>query len=200
MNKFEIKRTERRAQILAEAKRLMLERGISDRLMSEIATRVGISRQQLYAYYNNVDEIVADVMQGVLENSYLARIAEASETDSPENIIRYSILTFRSLSEEVHDDLLFLSLYTVYAATHKLSAKHKGSGVLLFEKQILQGQKSGIFRTDKPLGELTTAVSHILASYTSYSETLSPEGREQMLSEELLNRLADMVLSYLRND
>ena len=178
----------------------MLERGISDRLMSEIATRVGISRQQLYAYYNNIDEIVADVMQGVLENSYLARIAEAPETDSPENIIRYSILTFRSLSEEVHDDLLFLSLYTVYAATHKLSAKHKGSGVLLFEKQILQGQESGIFRTDKPLGELTTAVSHILASYTSYSETLSPKGRDQMLSEELLNRLADMVLSYLRND
>ena len=200
MNKFEIKRTERRAQILAEAKRLMLERGISDRLMSEIATRVGISRQQLYAYYNNIDEIVADVMQGVLENSYLARIAEAPETDSPENIIRYSILTFRSLSEEVHDDLFFLCLYTVYAATHKLSAKYKGSGVLLFEKQILQGQESGIFRTDKPLGELTTAVSHILASYTSYSETLSSEGREQMLSEELLNRLADMVLSYLRND
>lgn len=200
MNKFEIKRTERRAQILAEAKRLMLERGISDRLMSEIATRVGISRQQLYAYYNNVDEIVADVMQGVLENSYLTRIAEASETDSPENIIRYSILTFRSLSEEVHDDLLFLSLYAVYAATHKLSAKHGGANILLFEKQILQGQESGIFRTDKPLGELTTAVSHILASYTSYSETLSPKGRDQMLSEELLNRLADMVLSYLRND
>ena len=200
MNKFEEKRSARRAQILTEAKKLMLERGISDRLMSEIATRVGISRQQLYAYYNNIDEIVADVMQGVLENSYLARIAEAPETDSPENIIRYSILTFRSLSEEVHDDLLFLSLYTVYAATHKLSAKHKGSGVLLFEKQILQGQESGIFRTDKPLGELTTAVSHILASYTSYSETLSPKGRDQMLSEELLNRLADMVLSYLRND
>ena len=200
MNKFEEKRSARKVQILAEAKKLMLERGISDRLMSEIATRVGISRQQLYAYYNNIDEIVADVMQGVLENSYLARIAEAPETDSPENIIRYSILTFRSLSEEVHDDLLFLSLYTVYAATHKLSAKHKGSGVLLFEKQILQGQESGIFRTDKPLGELTTAVSHILASYTSYSETLSPKGRDQMLSEELLNRLADMVLSYLKND
>ena len=200
MNKFEEKRSARKVQILAETKKLMLKRGISDRLMSEIATRAGISRQQLYAYYNNVDEIVADVMQGVLENSYLARIAEAPETDSPENIIRYSILTFRSLSEEVHDDLLFLSLYTVYAATHKLSAKHKGSGVLLFEKQILAGQENGIFRTDKPLGELTTAVSHILAAYTSYSETLSPEGREQMLSEELLNRLADMVLSYLRND
>ena len=66
MNKFEEKRSARKVQILAEAKKLMLERGISDRLMSEIATRVGISRQQLYAYYNNVDEIVADVMQGVL--------------------------------------------------------------------------------------------------------------------------------------
>lgn len=200
MNIFEQRRAERRAQILSEAKKLMLERGISDRLMSEIATRVGISRQQLYAYYNNVDEIVANVMQGVLEHSYLARIAEAPEIDSLESIIRYSILTFKSLSEEVHDDLLFLSLYAVYTATHKLSAKHGGANILLFEKQILQGQQSGIFRTDKPLGELTAAVSHILASYTSYSETLSPEGRGQMLSEELLGRLADMVLAYLRND
>lgn len=95
MNKFEEKRSVRRAQILTEAKKLMLERGISDRLMSEIAARVGISRQQLYAYYNNVDEIVADVMQGVLEHSYLARIAEAPDVGSPESIIRYSILTFR---------------------------------------------------------------------------------------------------------
>ena len=200
MNKFEEKRSVRRAQILTQAKKLMLERGISDRLMSEIAARVGISRQQLYAYYNNVDEIVADVMQGVLEHSYLARIAEAPDVGSPESIIRYSILTFKSLSDEVHDDLLFLSLYAVYAATHKLSAKHGGANILLFEKQILQGQESGIFRTDKSLSELTAAVSHILASYTSYSETLSPEGRDQMLSEELLNRLADMVLAYLRND
>ena len=200
MNKFEEKRSARRAQILTEAKKLMLERGISDRLMSEIAARVGISRQQLYAYYNNVDEIVADVMQGVLEHSYLARIAEAPDDGSPESIIRYSILTFKSLSDEVHDDLLFLSLYAVYSAIHKLSAKHGGANILLFEKQILQGQESGVFRTDKSLSELTAAVSHILASYTSYSETLSPEGRDQMLSEELLNRLADMVLAYLRND
>ena len=200
MNKLEQKRAERKQKILSEAKRLILERGISDRLMSEIALRSEISRKRLYDYYNNIDEILYDIMESVLENSYLARIADAPEHDSPENIIRYSILKFKDLSDEVHDDLLFLSLYGVYRATNKKAGgKQNRAQILLFEKQIRQGREKGVFRTDKPLEELTAGVSHILASYTSYSETLSAEGRDQMLGEELLNRLADMILAYLKN-
>lgn len=201
MNKLEQKRAERKQKILSETKKLILERGISDGLMSEIAPRAGISRQRLYVYYKNIDEILYDIMENVLENSYLARIADAPEIGTPETIIRYSILTFKDLSDEVHDDLLFLSLYAVYRATNKKAGgRYPAAQVLLFEKQIRQGRQSGVFRTDKSLEELTAGVSHILAAYTSYSETLSLESRDQMLSEELLNRLADMVLAYLKNE
>ena len=55
MNKFEQQRAERTQKILTEAKKLILSRGISDGLMSEIAARAGISRQRLYAYYQNID-------------------------------------------------------------------------------------------------------------------------------------------------
>ena len=200
MNKLEQKRAERKQKILSEAKRLILERGISDGLMSEIAPRAGISRQRLYVYYNNIDEILYDIMESVLENSYLTRIADAPEHDLPENIIRYSILKFQDISAEAHDDLLFLSLYGVYRATNKKAGEaHPAAQVLLFEKQIRQGRENGTFRTDKSLEELTAGVSHILAAYTSYSETLSLESRDQMLGEELLNRLADMILAYLKN-
>lgn len=196
---MEQKRAARKQRILSEAKKLFLERGISDGLMSEIALRSGISRQRLYVYYNNLDEILSDLVADVVAHSYLARIAAAPETDSPETIIRYSILSFKNLSEEVHDDLLFLSLYAVYSSTnHKTGGPH--ASILLFEKQITAGRERGIFRTDKPIGELTAAVSHLLAGYSFYSETLSPEGRAQMLGEELLGRLADMILAYLRND
>lgn len=199
MNKLEQKRAARKEKILTEAKRLVLERGISEGLMSELAVRAGISRQRLYDYYKNIDEVVSDIVHNVLEKSYLARIAAAPETDSSETIIRYSILSFKDLSEEVHDDLLFLSLYAVYSSTnHKTGGPH--ASILLFEKQITAGRERGIFRTDKPIGELTAAVSHLLAGYSFYSETLSPEGRAQMLGEELLGRLADMILAYLRND
>ncbi len=199
MNKFQQRRAERRGKIVAEAKKLILERGISDGLMSELAPLAGISRQQLYSYYKNTDALLGDIMGSVQENSYLIRIADAPDVDSPENIIRYSILSFKNLSEEAHDDLLFLLLYGVYRATNKDADKFNSRAqVMLFEKQILQGQQAGIFRTDKPLEELTAAVSHILAGYTSYSETLSEEGRRQMLSDELLNLLADMVLAYLK--
>lgn len=198
MNKFEQRRAERREKIIAEAKKLILERGISDGLMSELAPRAGISRQQLYSYYKNTDELLGDIMGSVQENSYLMRITDTPEIDSPDNIIRYSILSFKNLSDEAHVDLLFLLLYSVYRTTNKDACSYsRRTQVMLFEKQILQGQQAGLFRTDKPLKELTAAVSHILAGYTSYSETLSEEGRKQMLSDELLNLLADMVLSYL---
>lgn len=199
MNKLEQKRAERKQRILFEAKKLFLERGISDGLMSEIAMRSGISRQRLYVYYNNLDEILSDLVADVVAHSYLARIADAPDCDSPDNIIRYSILSFKNLSEEVHDDLLFLTLYSVYATTNNKKGKAYAP-FPLFEKQIRAGQESGLFRRDKPLEELTAVLSHILAGYTFYCETLSREGRDQMLSDELLSRLADMVISYLKND
>lgn len=198
MNKLEQKRAERKQRILSEAKKLFLERGISDGLMSEIALRAGISRQRLYVYYNNLDEILSDLVAEVVAHSYLARIADAPECDSPDNIIRYSILSFKNLSEEVHDDLLFLTLYSVYATTNNKKGRTYAP-FLLFEKQIRAGQESGLFRRDKPLEELTAAVSHILSSYTFYCETLPHKGRDQMLSDELLSRLADMVIFYLKN-
>ncbi len=200
MNKFEQQRAERTQKILTEAKKLILSRGISDGLMSEIAARAGISRQRLYAYFENIDEILDGIMEGIIERSYLARIADAPEVDTPDGIIRYSILSFSRLSDEAHDDLLFLSLYSVYAATNPHAKSHVHARILLFEKQIRAGRESGLFRTDKSLEELTSVVSHILAGYTTYIETLSGMGKTLMLSDELLNRLADMVLAYLKNE
>ncbi len=198
MNKFEQQRAARKQKILSEAKKLILTRGISDGLMSEIAQRAGISRQRLYAYYQNIDDILDGIMEEVIAHSYLARIADAPEADAPDGIIRYSILSFRRLSDEAHDDLLFLSLYGVYAATNAAKT-HARAQIKLFEKQIERGRETGLFRTDKPTDELTAAVTYLLAGYTSYIETLSPEGKALMLSDEMLHRLADMVLAYLKN-
>ena len=98
MNKFEEKRAERRKIILTEAKKLVLERGIYDGAMSELAVRAGISRQQLYNYYKNLDEVLEGIMEELVAHSYLARIADAAEVDTPENLIRYAILAFKDLS------------------------------------------------------------------------------------------------------
>ena len=88
----------------------------------------------------------------------------------------------------------------MYRATNPHARGEAQGRIMLFEKQIRAGQESGLFRTDRTLEELTTAVTHILAGYTTYSETLSDEGKAMMLSDELLNRLADLVLAYLKND
>ena len=199
MNKFEEKRAERKRIILTEAKKLVLERGIYDGVMSELAVRAGFSRQRLYAYYKNIDEVLADIMEELVEKSYLARIADAAEVDTPENLIRYAILAFKDLSPEVHDDLLFMNLYSVYLATNQRDgSERRPARILLFERQIVRGQEAGVFRTDKPLEELTATVSILLAGYTFHCETLSEDAKTRMLGEEMLHRLADMVLAYLK--
>ena len=199
MNKFEQQRAERKKIILTEAKKLVLERGIYDGVMSELAVRAGFSRQRLYAYYKNIDEVLSDIMEELVEKSYLARIADAAEVDTPENLIRYAILAFKDLSPEVHDDLLFMNLYSVYLATNQRDgSERRPARILLFERQIVRGQEAGVFRTDKPLEELTATVSILLAGYTFHCETLSENARARMLGEEMLHRLADMVLAYLK--
>ena len=199
MNKFEQQRAERKKIILTEAKKLVLERGIYDGAMSELSVRAGISRQQLYNYYKNLDEVLADIMEELVEKSYLARIADAAEMGSPETLIRYAILAFKDLSPEVHDDLLFMNLYSVYLATNQRDgSERRPARILLFERQIVRGQEAGVFRTDKPLEELTATVSILLAGYTFHCETLSESARARMLGEEMLHRLADMVLAYLK--
>ena len=199
MNKFEQQRAERKKIILTKAKKLVLERGIYDGVMSELAVRAGFSRQRLYAYYKNIDEVLADIMEELVEKSYLARIADAAEVDTPENLIRYAILAFKDLSPEVHDDLLFMNLYSVYLATNQRDgSERRPARILLFERQIVRGQEAGVFRTDKPLEELTATVSILLAGYTFHCETLSESARARMLGEEMLHRLADMVLAYLK--
>ena len=199
MNKFEQQRAERKRIILTEAKKLVLERGIYDGVMSELAVRAGFSRQRLYAYYKNIDEVLSDIMEELVEKSYLARIADAAEVDTPENLIRYAILAFKDLSPEVHDDLLFMNLYSVYLATNQRDGSaRRPARILLFERQIVRGQEAGVFRTDKPLEELTATVSILLAGYTFHCETLSESARARMLGEEMLHRLADMVLAYLK--
>ena len=168
-------------------------------VMSELAVRAGFSRQRLYAYYKNIDEVLADIMEELVEKSYLARIADAAEVDTPENLIRYAILAFKDLSPEVHDDLLFMNLYSVYLATNQRDgSERRPARILLFERQIVRGQEAGVFRTDKPLEELTATVSILLAGYTFHCETLSEDARARMLGEEMLHRLADMVLGYLK--
>ena len=199
MNKFEQQRAERKKIILTEAKKLVLERGIYDGAMSELSVRAGFSRQRLYAYYKNLDEVLADIMEELVEKSYLARIADAAEMGSPETLIRYAILAFKDLSPEVHDDLLFMNLYSVYLATNQRDgSERRPARILLFERQIVRGQETGIFRSDKPLEELTATVSVLLAGYTFHCETLSENARARMLGEEMLHRLADMVLAYLK--
>ena len=78
-----------------------------------------------------------------------------------------------------------MNLYSVHLATApSVHAERRPARILLFERQIVRGQEMGIFRSDRPLEELTATVSVLLAGYTFHCETLSEDARARMLGRE----------------
>ncbi|MBI4697070.1 MAG: TetR/AcrR family transcriptional regulator [Gammaproteobacteria bacterium] len=56
-----------RARIIAEAARLIGSKGYENCSLTDIAVRLGISKQALYHYFNTKDEIYTEIMQSTLE-------------------------------------------------------------------------------------------------------------------------------------
>ncbi|MYH72520.1 MAG: TetR/AcrR family transcriptional regulator [Acidimicrobiia bacterium] len=56
-------RSDKHGQILAAARKLLLERGYAATTMDAVATEASVSKQTLYSYYTGKDELVGDVLR-----------------------------------------------------------------------------------------------------------------------------------------
>lgn len=61
-------RTERQQQILQAAQTVIAERGLADARMDDIAHHSGLSKGTLYLYYKNKDDLVAGLLQMMLDS------------------------------------------------------------------------------------------------------------------------------------
>lgn len=59
----------KRQQMRVAAQRLFLQRGFTDTSMDMIATEAGVSKQTLYSYYTNKEDLFADVLQQLTLNN-----------------------------------------------------------------------------------------------------------------------------------
>lgn len=73
---------EKRTEILRESYRLFSESDYEKVSLSDIAKHAGINKSLLQSYYPQKQKIIADLLSGMLEESYRYMDAEAGETDS----------------------------------------------------------------------------------------------------------------------
>lgn len=109
-NKYEIAREERRQQILTQAKKLFLQRGLTDVGMRDIASSCSISRQTLYKYFNGIDAIIFSIQEQIIHQFSLHNEKDLQSTLT--HLFKYY--------QENTDDFLFISLFDVYVHTHQI--------------------------------------------------------------------------------
>lgn len=80
MTKSHPRQSDRREQILAQAQRLFLDKGVDHVTTRDIATAVGISQPSLYAHFKSRDDIAIELSARAFDRLG-ARMAKASSQD-----------------------------------------------------------------------------------------------------------------------
>ena len=109
-NKYQLQHEERRRQILTEAGRLFLERGLASVKMVDVADACGISRQTLYKYFNGIDEIIFTVQEQIIRRFGMR--GEADLGSMLDHLFHYYTKN--------REDFFFTSLFDVYVHTHQI--------------------------------------------------------------------------------
>jgi AcrR family transcriptional regulator len=93
----------RREQILDAAERVLVERGLRDATVADVADAAGVAKGTMYLYFVSKDELLVG-----LRTRYLARLAEATDVSDragPSERMRSTILglfTFSAAHRDLH--------------------------------------------------------------------------------------------------
>jgi len=204
-NKLVKMRAARQQIILAAAKQVVLENGISERNWSEIAARSDISRQRLYSYYSNIDELLGELHTTILVQLANATRELAKDELSPQLSIRRILDSFEQYVEKYHDDLIFLTMYDAYATANMPSLdrfKKLSSigGFNFFLESIQRGQAAGIFRTDYSGQELDYIITQIVAAVWFRFVMISTDKKSALLFDKKVTKhLYGSVFNFLED-
>ena len=198
-------RAARQQIILAAAKQVVLENGISDRNWSEIAARSEISRQRLYSYYSNIDELLSDLYTTILIQLETAVQDLAKDELSPQQSIARIMNAFEQYVGKYHDELIFLMMYDAYTTANKPSLDRfeklsSIAGFNFFLEPIQRGQASGEFRTDYSGQELDYIITQMVAAIWFRYVMISTDKKSALLLDKKVTKhLYGSVFNFLED-
>lgn len=146
---------ERRAELVDAARRVVIERGVLDLRLRDVAEQAGMSSGAVLYYFPALADLLQEVQREAVERFCLAREAAAGDQPDPRGRLA---ATIRSGLPTSHDDELCVLLYelgTIARRDPAYAARH----ISLYERQVgiytailSAGAAEGAFDlADKPL-------------------------------------------------
>lgn len=148
---FQQIRDERREQILQEATRLFLEKGVASLKIGDLAREAGMSQGLLYRYFANKEEIMATLVERA-KSRVMPLIREAIEQPGTP-LERLTSLTERWLQLILDDPNRFQLIQMGLSLPGKAADKAQEIGQFLRESLralVVEGQDAGQFLSGDP--------------------------------------------------
>jgi AcrR family transcriptional regulator len=138
----------RRAQLVAAAREVLLERGAVGLRVKDVAERVGLSSSSVLYYYPDLDDLLLEVSRMAMER-YAERRAEAVRgIADPAAQLRLAIRLGVPTGPDDDDSRLLYEIDALTGASQlfaTLSASFFDRQALLYERVLERGAESGVF-------------------------------------------------------
>ncbi|TQN27521.1 TetR family transcriptional regulator [Haloactinospora alba] len=182
-------------RLLSVASRLFAERGFERVSVQELVDTAGVTKGAMYHYYSSKEDLLFAVYQRVLAMQ-TRRLNEYANASGPVEERLHAAAadvvhtTVRNLDDTV---IFFRSLHMLSPDRQNAVRKERRAYHERFREMVLEGQRTGVFRTDVP-AEL--AVTQYFGAVHHLGMWYNPEG--QLSGADVGAYFADLFLAGLR--
>jgi AcrR family transcriptional regulator len=170
----------RREEILSAASRVFAEKGYRDAGIADIAAELGIGHGTVYRYFENKRDVVAQVVQVVIER--IAAIVASEDPETSNTLDEYREQTARiggRLIDLFADDpaLAWLFVHEALAVDEELTARVYAAYDLFAEftgRYLRNGRDKGFLRADLDIDLTARAINGIV--FAMAGQVARPDG------------------------
>lgn len=210
-NTYELMRKEREKSIIQVAQKVFFSKGIANTTMKDIASEADISRQTLYSYYKDINELIIAVQSDIFKNCIFKNSPEYDDFDnmSPVEYIQEYVISILSLADEYPKETIFMIQYDLYFKLYPSDdLLFKGFNSLFIKsdtrekvfKKIVQGQQDSSIRKDKSSSEIYSTIVNITIGLVH--RILLVDDRiditNEITSDCIKKNLIEMIMLYIR--
>jgi AcrR family transcriptional regulator len=135
-------------RILLKARDLMLQSGLKQVTMDELATQLGISKKTIYHYYKDKDDLVKEVVSLELRNHELSCRNCESKADNAVHEMFLVMETMKELTKTMNPGSM-MELEKYFPSAFDIIKNHKEDFFFTLIKQnIIKGIEQGYYRSD----------------------------------------------------
>ncbi|HMD01127.1 MAG TPA: TetR/AcrR family transcriptional regulator, partial [Ferruginibacter sp.] len=127
---------------------LMMQYGIRSISMDDIAAALGMSKKTIYQYYADKDELVDEVISGIIKFNQECCEHDRQRADNAIHEIFLAVEFMMEIFRSMNNSLLF-DMQKYHPAAFQRFAKHKNDYLYnIIKENLLRGIKEELYRPD----------------------------------------------------